>query len=137
MGVRQPRVGWSPPTETLSPPVGSKFHWIAVSCTGTAAELCVSCGCALSVAAIYSCVLYSLSEAFESRDCDANFVVTSLFIGSVSLSLLEHQEQAAGGGLEMGEVEEEAVEDEETESISVPVHGLGTVSVRSAPVSAR
>lgn len=82
-------------------------------------------------------MLYSLSVSFESRECDANFVVTSLSIGSVSLSLLEHQEQTTGGGLEMGEVEEEAIEDEETESISVPVHGIGTVSVRSAPVSAR
>lgn len=82
-------------------------------------------------------MLNSLSVSFESRESDTNFVVASLSIGSVSLSLLEHQEQAAGGELELREVEEEAVEDEEAESISVPVHGLGTVSVRSAPVSAR
>ena len=65
------------------------------------------------------------------------FVVASASVGSVSLSLLEHQEQQAGWGAETKEGEECAAEDEEPESISVPVHGLGTVNVLSAPVSAR
>ncbi|CAM9091454.1 unnamed protein product [Hapterophycus canaliculatus] len=79
------------------------------------------------------------SEAFESRDFDMKFVVASASIGSVSLRLLEHQEQTPGEGPGRREEEEErsGVEDEEPESISVPVHGLGTVSILSAPVSTR
>ncbi len=79
----------------------------------------------------------TFSAPFEPRGSDANFVVASASVGSVSLSLLEHQEQQAGRGVETKEREECAAEDEEPESISVPVHGLGTVNVLSAPVSAR
>lgn len=63
------------------------------------------------------------------------FVVVSTSVGSVSLSLLEHQPQAGG----KGEVDEEteAATVEEPVSISVPVHGLGTVSVSSVPVAPR
>lgn len=67
------------------------------------------------------------------------FVVASASVGSVSLRLLEHQEQTAGEDPARKEEEEECsgAEDEEPESISVPVHGLGTVSILSAPVSTR
>lgn len=64
-------------------------------------------------------------------------MVASASFGSVSLSLLEHQGQQARTGVETKEREECAAENEEPESISVPVHGLGTVNVLSAPVSAR
>ncbi|CAM9524405.1 unnamed protein product [Scytosiphon promiscuus] len=79
------------------------------------------------------------SGTFDSREFDMKFVVASASVGSVSLRLLEHQEQTPGEGSARKEGEEEcsAAEDEEPESISVPVHGLGTVSVISAPVSAR
>lgn len=59
-----------------------------------------------------------------------------MLVGSVSFRLLEHQAKARGDG-EAKEDEEAAVSEEEPESIFVPVHGLGTVSVISAPVSAR
>lgn len=80
----------------------------------------------------------SLPAPFESREYDAKFVVASASIGSVSLRLLEHQEQTAGRGTETEDGEEcRAAEDEEPESISVPVHGLGTVNVLSTPVGTR
>lgn len=70
-----------------------------------------------------------------------NFVVASASVGSVSLRLLEHQEQTPVDGNEKKEGEEEeecsGTGEEEPESISVPVHGLGTVSILSAPVSTR
>lgn len=85
----------------------------------------------------------------ETRDKDANFVVASVSIGSVSFRLLEHQAQqqhqhhVGGSGLKREEDEADEVkegktvedDDEEPQSISVPVHGLGTVSVRSTPTS--
>ncbi|CAN0494343.1 unnamed protein product, partial [Ectocarpus sp. 8 AP-2014] len=76
---------------------------------------------------------------FESREYHTKFVVASASVGSVSLRLLEHQEQPAHAEQkERGEEEEcNSPEDEEPLSISVPVHGLGTVSVFSTPVSAR
>ncbi|CAN0117440.1 unnamed protein product, partial [Ectocarpus sp. 12 AP-2014] len=76
---------------------------------------------------------------FESREYHTKFVVASASVGSVSLRLLEHQEQPAHAEpKERGEEEEcNSPEDEEPLSISVPVHGLGTVSVLSTPVSAR
>ncbi|CAN0521094.1 unnamed protein product, partial [Ectocarpus sp. 12 AP-2014] len=76
---------------------------------------------------------------FESREYHTKFVVASASVGSVSLRLLEHQEQPAHAEpKERGEEEEcNSPEDEEPLSISVPVHGLGTVSVFSTPVSAR
>ncbi|CAM9544192.1 unnamed protein product, partial [Ectocarpus fasciculatus] len=76
---------------------------------------------------------------FESREYHTKFVVASASVGSVSLRLLEHQEQPAHAETkEKGEEEEcNSPEDEEPLSISVPVHGLGTVSVFSTPVSAR
>lgn len=74
------------------------------------------------------------SESLESRDRDTNFAVVSVSVSRVSLRLLEHQPQAGGDG-EVGE-EEEGAQDE-PESISVPVHGLGTVNILSAPVSSR
>lgn len=73
------------------------------------------------------------SESLESRDRDKIFAVVSVSVSRVSLRLLEHQPQAEGDG-KVGQ--EEGAEDE-PESISVPVHGLGTVSILSAPVSAR
>lgn len=135
MGVRQPRGGWFPQQKYC-------LDMQAVGPTGLSSALVLPLNhpfllAALSVVVMYSCVLNSLSVSVESRECDANFVVASLFIDSVSLSLLEHQEQTAGAVLDVGQVEEEAADDEEPQSISVPVHGLGTVSVRSAPVSAR
>ncbi|CBN76641.1 conserved unknown protein [Ectocarpus siliculosus] len=76
---------------------------------------------------------------FESREDHTKFVVASASVGSVSLRLLEHQEQPAHAKPKEREEEEEcnSPEDEEPLSISVPVHGLGTVSVFSTPVSAR
>lgn len=82
-------------------------------------------------------VLFNLILApFESRDRDAFFVVASTSVRSVDLRLLTHH---AREGEDFGEKkdDEEAAADDEPESISVPVHGLGTVSILSAPVSAR
>lgn len=63
------------------------------------------------------------------------FVVASTSVRSVELRLLTHH---ARMGEDFDEKDsEEAAADDEPESISVPVHGLGTVSVLSAPVSAR
>lgn len=64
------------------------------------------------------------------------FAVVSASVGSVSLSLLEHQPQRGESG-EAEEDKREATTAEEPESISVPVHGLGTVSIRSVPVTLR
>lgn len=64
------------------------------------------------------------------------FVVASASIRSVQLHLLTHHEREGGDFGEKKDVEEAAADDE-PESISVPVHGLGNVSVLSAPVSAR
>lgn len=75
---------------------------------------------------------------FGSREFDVKFVVASASVGSVSLRLLEHQEQTVGREPEAEEGEEcRAPEDEEPESISVPVHGIGTVSILSTPVGTR
>lgn len=80
----------------------------------------------------------SLPAPFESREYNAKFVVASASISNVSLRLLEHQEQTAGRRAEAEAGEEcSAAEDEEPQSISVPVHGLGTVSVLSTPISTR
>lgn len=90
----------------------------------------------------------------ETRDRDKNFVVASVSIGSISFRLLEHQAQhqyqhhVGGSGLKREEDEDVEVkevkeggtvedDDEEPQSISVPVHGLGTVNVRSTPTSRR
>lgn len=65
--------------------------------------------------------------------------MASSSIGSVSLRLLEHQARHEDKDRE-GKAEEDdeaAMDDDEPESISVPVHGLGTVSVSSVPVGTR
>lgn len=74
------------------------------------------------------------SESLESRDRDTSFAVVSVSVSRVSLRLLEHQPQAEGDD---GKVGGEEGAEGEPESISVPVHGLGTVNILSAPVSAR
>lgn len=69
----------------------------------------------------------------DDRNRDANFVVVSASVASISLSLLEHQAQSRFED----ETPEEAGTEEEPESISVPVHGLGTVNILSVPVETR
>lgn len=69
--------------------------------------------------------------AADDRERDSKLVVVSLSVSSLSLSLLEHQIHRCPEG----EVVETA--SEEVESIAVPVHGLGTVSVLSSPTGTR